>query len=374
MEMLKLSENILHLRHMKRVTQEELADFVGVTKASVSKWETRQSMPDILLLPRLASFFDVTVDELLGYEPQMSREQIRCKYKMLTEDFAEKPFEEVMEHSRSLVRKYFSCYPFLYQISVLWLNHYMLAKTPELQTGILEETAALCAHILKNSNDGKLCGNVLTLKAMVDLQCGRPECVIEALEDSFTFHCGGGENSFLVQAYQMTGDTKKADMVVQADMYQKLLEVITDGMQMIALHQDREDICEEVGKRLEQLMEVFRIGQLNPNMAANYHYQAAITFWSRRREQETYEQLEKFVRFAAKVLQDDIKLHGDSFFYSLDEWIEEQELGALGVRDKRLVKMSGIQALKNPLFADLPNQERLRRMMAVLEKEGEKDA
>lgn len=41
---------------------------MGVTKASVSKWETGQSTPDILILSQMASFFDVTIDELVGYE------------------------------------------------------------------------------------------------------------------------------------------------------------------------------------------------------------------------------------------------------------------------------------------------------------------
>ena len=60
MNALNLAEKIIRLRHDKKITQEQLADFVGVTKASVSKWETKQSLPDILLLPQLAAFFDVT--------------------------------------------------------------------------------------------------------------------------------------------------------------------------------------------------------------------------------------------------------------------------------------------------------------------------
>ena len=75
MNILNFSENIIKLRHKKGITQEELADFVGVTKASVSKWETKQSLPDIMLLPRLAAYFDVTVDEHLEYEPNLSREK-----------------------------------------------------------------------------------------------------------------------------------------------------------------------------------------------------------------------------------------------------------------------------------------------------------
>ena len=101
MNALNLAENIIRLRHDKKITQEQLADFVGVTKASVSKWETKQSMPDILLLPQLAAFFDVTIDGLLGYEPQLSKEQMEKLYLELASDFAKNPFEEVIEKMKS---------------------------------------------------------------------------------------------------------------------------------------------------------------------------------------------------------------------------------------------------------------------------------
>lgn len=55
--MLKIAENIYRRRKEKNITQEELAGFMMVTKASVSKWESGQSYPDILLLPKLATFF-----------------------------------------------------------------------------------------------------------------------------------------------------------------------------------------------------------------------------------------------------------------------------------------------------------------------------
>ena len=66
MNQVNLAGNLIRLRHEKNVTQEQLADFLGITKASVSKWENQQSVPDILLLPRLAVFFDVTIDTLIG--------------------------------------------------------------------------------------------------------------------------------------------------------------------------------------------------------------------------------------------------------------------------------------------------------------------
>ncbi len=63
---LRCGEQLAFLRREKQVTQEQLAQAVGVTNQAVSKWESGQSYPDITLLPRLAEYFQVTVDELLG--------------------------------------------------------------------------------------------------------------------------------------------------------------------------------------------------------------------------------------------------------------------------------------------------------------------
>jgi transcriptional regulator with XRE-family HTH domain len=64
---MKLSSNIAKKRHEKGITQKELAEYIGVSKAAVSKWEKGHCYPDIMLLPQLAIYFNISVDELLGY-------------------------------------------------------------------------------------------------------------------------------------------------------------------------------------------------------------------------------------------------------------------------------------------------------------------
>ena len=73
---IRINEQIAFLRKQRGMTQEELARALGVTNQAVSKWEQGQCCPDIGLLPDLAKMFDVSVDELLGYTPASTDEDI----------------------------------------------------------------------------------------------------------------------------------------------------------------------------------------------------------------------------------------------------------------------------------------------------------
>jgi len=59
---------VAELRKVKGVTQMQLADYLGVSFQSISKWENGISLPDITLLPKIAEYFKVSVDYLLGIE------------------------------------------------------------------------------------------------------------------------------------------------------------------------------------------------------------------------------------------------------------------------------------------------------------------
>lgn len=64
---IKLGEKIKSLRKQKNISQEVLADYLGVTFQAVSKWETNAAMPDVTLIPAIASFFGVSTDELFDF-------------------------------------------------------------------------------------------------------------------------------------------------------------------------------------------------------------------------------------------------------------------------------------------------------------------
>ncbi len=74
-----LGENIKRLRRERELTQETLAQILGVTFQSVSNWERGESYPDITMLPEIAGFFKVSVDDLLGINKSENEHEIVSK-------------------------------------------------------------------------------------------------------------------------------------------------------------------------------------------------------------------------------------------------------------------------------------------------------
>lgn len=60
-----IADRILELRKIKGISQEELADKIGVSRQAVSKWESEQSIPDLDKIIILSEFFEVSTDFLL---------------------------------------------------------------------------------------------------------------------------------------------------------------------------------------------------------------------------------------------------------------------------------------------------------------------
>lgn len=101
---LNLSENIRLRRKDKNLTQEQLAEALGVTVGAVSKWESGSTTPEIETLVRIADFFDLSVDALLGWRLEGGNmNQNIARVKLLLE---EKDFDSAAALSEKLLQKY----------------------------------------------------------------------------------------------------------------------------------------------------------------------------------------------------------------------------------------------------------------------------
>nr|MCR5072779.1 helix-turn-helix domain-containing protein [Clostridiales bacterium] len=73
---MEMGKEIRRLRMDRGLTQEALANALNVTAQSVSKWECGTSVPDVQLLPEIAVYFGVTIDQLFAMDPEQQMERI----------------------------------------------------------------------------------------------------------------------------------------------------------------------------------------------------------------------------------------------------------------------------------------------------------
>lgn len=89
-----IGEKIAFLRKEKNITQTELAEYLFLAPQTVSRWEVGSGAPEITLLPKIAAFFSVSIDELFGVTSLERAEDLVCKYSVLRD---ERSFQEAME-------------------------------------------------------------------------------------------------------------------------------------------------------------------------------------------------------------------------------------------------------------------------------------
>ena len=100
------SNNFRTMRKQRNLTQEQIAEALGVSCQAVSKWETNSSYPDISLLPIIADYFEVSVDFLIGHDTSKKHEEIDNTCKFADNLFAEKRYIEAIPVLREMLIKH----------------------------------------------------------------------------------------------------------------------------------------------------------------------------------------------------------------------------------------------------------------------------
>jgi len=96
----ELGKRIANLRKKNKITQAQLAEYLAVMPQTVSRWEADGGTPDVVLLPKIAMFFGVSLDELFGINDMKQIDDLVYKYSVLRD---EKTFHEVMRKIDSAV-------------------------------------------------------------------------------------------------------------------------------------------------------------------------------------------------------------------------------------------------------------------------------
>lgn len=149
---INIANKLKELRKNNNLTQEDLASYLGVSFQAVSRWERNEGYPDIELLPIIASYFNVSIDELLGVNEiknRLSIEEIQTRYK----DLASKG---LIKESIEFLKENIVLYPNEYNLCItlaMLLCGFGNGKERELNNN---EAIRLLNRVIDNSKDTNL--------------------------------------------------------------------------------------------------------------------------------------------------------------------------------------------------------------------------
>lgn len=362
MNEINIAKTIVNKRREKGITQEDLAFYMGISKASVSKWETGQSYPDIAFLPQLAAYFNITLDELMDYKPQMTKEDIKKLYHRLAKEFTEKAFDEVLTELNEIIKKYYSCFPLLLQMGLLILNHVELANL-ENKNDTIQKALSLFLRVKEESNNVELSKQARYFEAICYLSLNEPFQVLELFEQDDKMIID--ESCILSTAFTMTGNMDKAIEKTQISIYQYTLTVLQSMTFYLQMNISNPSVGEIILERILSLCNVFDIKNLHPATMINVYITSAQFYITIGDKEKALDMLSDFYALATSGVFPLI-LKGDMFFDKIDNWLQNFDLGNAMPRNIKTIERSILSIIQSPVFEALRDFPRYNHIVENL--------
>ena len=227
-----LEENIRAMRREKGLTQEQLAEVMGVSTASVSKWETGMAAPELSMLAALADYFEMSIDALIGHT--VDKAQLSGKVAAVKELSLAGEDTQAMEQAEDLLRRYPNEYSVVECAAGVYYTAFVHEKSEEKMRRSMELKHR--KYELSKDKSGR---------AWFELYAELANChgLLEEWEKAKEYYEESnvaGMNDFsIARCMAEMGETDLAISGMSKAIESNLFTVITDLMQLAALWEEK---------------------------------------------------------------------------------------------------------------------------------------
>ncbi len=116
---MKLGDIIRKYRLQTGMTQEEMANRLGVTAPAVNKWEKNHTLPDVALLAPIARLLGITTDTLLSFREELTAEELNQFLTQLQRDLEERSYDEAFLCAKAKIQEYPNCGSLIWQAACI---------------------------------------------------------------------------------------------------------------------------------------------------------------------------------------------------------------------------------------------------------------
>lgn len=223
MDKLLIGDVIYRLRKEKGITQDQLANFIGVSTAAVSKWESRISYPDITLLPILATFFNVNIDTLLNFKIELTDEEVMNIFVECERLFSNGELQEAIGRSKDYISKYPHSYYLKLRIGFLFNMYSWKSSDKEDGMKMIGYSIELFEDVAKNCSKVELVEQALFQLGAYYPTIGEEGKAIEALNRIHKSELD--PDVLLSHIYINRNELKKARKMLQSKLYKGIDDI-----------------------------------------------------------------------------------------------------------------------------------------------------
>lgn len=293
-----IGATIARARHAEGLTQEQLADLLGVTKAAVSKWELGLSLPDVALLPSIAAQFGMSLDELFDWDSQLDEGQVRetaARIALRANDDPEGAYAEI----RSVTAEHPFCLPWLLQAAMFYLGRSAADPT---RADELKDNAFDCLdRVEARSEDARQLALARFIRAgflrRQDDRLGEAIALLEGIVGATPI----GTSSVLASLYEQCGRAEDAASLRERELFSSLGGVMGGICAQLLAHPSKAQ-ADALLKAGNALVSGFELEEHLPETALTFWAGAAAASAQLEEATEAASYLARFAGLAEKVI------------------------------------------------------------------------
>ncbi len=278
---LNIGQVIYELRKQKNITQEQLANILGVSIPAVSKWENGTTYPDITLLPIIARYFNVTMDELMDYQMELSSEEItkfikECQVLMQTDSF-----EIIVKKCQYHLKQYPNSDELKLSIGSLYMmglsyitDENFLKDTIQQAITLLESSAKSSDHAIRDQSHFILA----SLYGMNDQEDKAEDVLLKLPKSEFN------RDDLLIPIYIRQNRYEEAEQMIQVNLFKSLQAInhYLSNYQTIAIKNDNLSFAKKLLKMEDEMIRSFGV----QSFFGMGHLMGAMNFYATLEDEE----------------------------------------------------------------------------------------
>lgn len=281
---MRIGEIIRERRKNLQLTQEDIANFLGVSTPAVNKWENNISCPDITLLAPLARLLKTDVDTLLSFHEDLTEKEIVQIVEPMVGDIDRTGYEQAFEKYQKIIHRYSGCIRLIYNVAVV-LNMYLPLQDEVVREKYTRQIDAWM-ELVADSKEPVLADGAAGLVCNRAIQNGnfeKAQRIIDRIPEP-----GIDKRLLRINLYQAQHQDEKVCEICEGMIYQDASNLVAKVEQLIEMKCQKESY-EEAAELMELVRLLVERFELNEYLAQLCVFQVACHQKDRKKALEALE-------------------------------------------------------------------------------------